>query len=497
MENNLPEGWDVSNLENLIIYIIGGDWGNDLVDSFSLDLVKAKVVRGTDYKSWNEVRSKNAPIRLLKKSSIEKRRLEYGDIVLEVSGGGPDQPVGRTIVIDAETLNGENMPIVCSNFFRQMRISPLIDSFYVNYYLKHAYHLGFINEFQTQTTNLRNLNVNEFISKTNVPIPPLPEQQRIVAKLVAIMERVERNKQRLDKIPALLKRFRQSVLAAAVSGRLTEEWRKKNEEIQNGKALYERIRKENDFKEFELKDDDLKLFPEIPDSWIYTPIGNVSSFQQGMQIAKSTRIKEKIENSLPILRIKNYSDGFRSDVEYCMVDENTLIAEKDDIILARTGETRGKVLTGYKGIFHNNCFRINFPTNYIDKDYLLFHLNVPCVQEFIIRNSNNTGQPDLTHKSFGPCPFALPPYLEQKEIARCIEQLFSYSDKIEAHYTKATIMLDKLPQSILAKAFRGELVPQDPNDEPASVLLERIKAEKEEQSGKKKVKVMKNKATPK
>ena len=74
---------------------------------------------------------------------------------------------------------------------------------------------------------------------------------------------------------------------------------------------------------------------------------------------------------------------------------------------------------------------------------------------------------------------SVPPLEEQKEIVRRVEQLFTLADKIENRYTKAKAIIDKLPQSILAKAFRGELVPQDPNDEPASVLLERIKAEKE------------------
>ena len=76
---------------------------------------------------------------------------------------------------------------------------------------------------------------------------------------------------------------------------------------------------------------------------------------------------------------------------------------------------------------------------------------------------------------------------EQTEIVRRVEQLFAFADKIEARYTKAKAMLDKLPQSILAKAFRGELVAQDPNDEPASVLLERIKAEKEKLAAEKKL----------
>ncbi len=77
---------------------------------------------------------------------------------------------------------------------------------------------------------------------------------------------------------------------------------------------------------------------------------------------------------------------------------------------------------------------------------------------------------------------------EQQEIASRVESLLAKADKIEAQYNKAKAYLDKLPQALLAKAFRGELVPQDPNDEPASVLLEQIRAEKDgKPKGKKKM----------
>ena len=81
--------------------------------------------------------------------------------------------------------------------------------------------------------------------------------------------------------------------------------------------------------------------------------------------------------------------------------------------------------------------------------------------------------------NLGDLPIPICPIEEQREIVRQVDKLFSFADKLEEHYRKAKEKIDKLPLSVLAKAFRGELVPQDPNDEPASVLLERIKAERE------------------
>src|SRR5207249_8218893 len=84
------------------------------------------------------------------------------------------------------------------------------------------------------------------------------------------------------------------------------------------------------------------------------------------------------------------------------------------------------------------------------------------------------GQPNIKLETLNPYPLALPPLDEQQEIVRRVEALFKTADALEARYRKAKAHVDKLTQSILARAFRGELVPQDPNDEPATVLLERI-----------------------
>jgi type I restriction enzyme S subunit len=84
-------------------------------------------------------------------------------------------------------------------------------------------------------------------------------------------------------------------------------------------------------------------------------------------------------------------------------------------------------------------------------------------------------QPNISPAKIEALPFACPPLAEQKEITRRVESLFALGDQIEARYVKAKAYIEKLTPSLLARAFRGELVPQDPNDEPASALLERLK----------------------
>jgi type I restriction enzyme S subunit len=121
-------------------------------------------------------------------------------------------------------------------------------------------------------------------------------------------------------------------------------------------------------------------------------------------------------------------------------------------------------------------FRLN-PN--IDNKFICYFLNSPIILEHVNNLIGGSAAPHINVGDIKEYPVPFPSLEEQKEIVRRVEQLFAFADRIEARYTKAKAMLDKLPQSILAKAFRGELVPQNPNDEPASVLLEKIKAEKE------------------
>jgi type I restriction enzyme S subunit len=325
-------------------------------------------------------------------------------------------------------------------------------------------------------TGLQHIN-QEVFWELEFPLAPFAEQQRILVKLEKLLDKVDDCQQRLAKIPLLLKRFRQSVLDAACSGRVTVDWRQNQQAPHAVGEGYRALRSKLIFNL-----DDGFGTASLPETWEYVPIGNLSGFQQGMQIAKATRLKESGSNRLPILRIGNYANAFSEDVDYVEVNEESLIAEPDDIILTRTGETRGKVLTGFRGVFHNNTFRMNYEKRLILREYLIAWLNTAGVQEFIRQRSGRSAQPDLTHKAFGPCPFPLAPLAEQKEIVRRVEELFALADQIEARYAKGKAHVDKLTQSILAKAFRGELVPQDPNDEPASVLLERIRARREQKS---------------
>src|SRR5207248_11320786 len=103
-ETELPEGWSEAPLADLIVHVLGGAWGAEY-DRKSNGLVPVNVIRGTEFKNWGRDKVKTAAVRCIEPSSLIKRQLLRGDLVVEISGGGPDQPVGRTLMIDKEAID--------------------------------------------------------------------------------------------------------------------------------------------------------------------------------------------------------------------------------------------------------------------------------------------------------------------------------------------------------------------------------------------------------
>lgn len=159
MEKRLPNNWSETKFTNLISFIIGGDWGYDsekVIEDSSL----VYCIRGGEIRDWNKNKGNTAALRRLKNTSIEKRKLNKGDILVEISGGGPDQPVGRTLYIDEDSINNKFLyPTVCTNFFRLVRTFKPVDSKYINYYLHYFYIIGGTIELQGGSNNLRNLKI--------------------------------------------------------------------------------------------------------------------------------------------------------------------------------------------------------------------------------------------------------------------------------------------------------------------------------------------------
>jgi len=290
-----------------------------------------------------------------------------------------------------------------------------------------------------------------------VNLPPLNEQKRIVGKLDKLLTQVDESKRRLEKIPIILKRFRQSVLNAAVTGELTKDWRERNENF---------ISRTN----YQLID----VINEKP--------------RNGLSIKE---VKHKTNIKSLTLTATTSGKFLSNHFKYLNIEipkNSHLFLKKNDILIQRSNSLEYVGVSAlYDGednefIYPDLMMKIH-PNQLVLPKYLFYHLSSLETRKYYRDNATGTAgnMPKINQKIVSNTPIEIPHIEEQKEIIKRVETLFKKADEIEERYKKAKAYVDKLTQSILAKAFRGELVPQDSNDEPAEKLLERIKAEKEKQ----------------
>jgi len=291
----------------------------------------------------------------------------------------------------------------------------------------------------------------------HVCIPPVNEQRRIVAKLEALLARSRRAKEALDAIPALLEQFRQSVLAAAFRGDLTAKWRE-----QRG-----------------LRDEG----GDLPTGWRATTVGAVSR-----EIQYGYTAKARSDGQGPrMLRITDIQDRQVNwaTVPTCEIapsEEQKYALSPGDIVFSRTGATTGKsclIQDCPRAVFASYLIRLRAGEEVVPR-LLSQYFQTARYWEQITENLAGNAQPGCNASKLAALSLPLPPVEEQDEMVRAIEERFTAIDRLHAVVEEARGSASAIDSALLAKAFRGELVEQDPNDEPASVLLERIRRERME-----------------
>lgn len=269
------------------------------------------------------------------------------------------------------------------------------------------------------------------VEEISFPLPPLAEQERIVAKLDALFAQQEVMKKALSRIPDLLKDFRQQVLTQAVTGKLTESWRE-------GKELEE-------WKEVELQE--------------------VCTLKAGKFVAASEISNEKQDGYYPCYG----ANGLRGYVKtFTHIGKYSLIG--------RQGALCGNVHL-IDGQFHaTEHALVVTPIKTIDNIWMFYKLT----SLELINYAKGVAQPGLSVMNLNPIPINIPPFEEQQEIVSRVETLFAKTDAIEERYKNLKEKIDTLPQAILHKAFKGELVAQLSTDGDAKDLLKEIMALKNE-----------------
>lgn len=421
----LPNKWELCTFDDVCTpteqVIPKEDTEFFYIDISSVDRISKKII------SPQRIIGKDAPSRA-------RKLIKTGDVIVSMT-----RPNLNAVALVGSEYDGQ----IASTGFEILR-SNGVDPRWIGYLVR-------TNEFIDAMTSLVQGALYPAIRGKDVrahqiPVAPLAEQRRIADKLDTTLARVDALNNRLARITPLLKRFRQSVLAAATSGRLTEDWR---------------------------------VSSQAENEWLSVSLKEVASdFSYGSS-AKSAK-----SGKVPVLRMGNIQDGALdwTDLVYTSDPEEIekYKLEKGDVLFNRTNspELVGKtaIFQGeQEAIYAGYLIRIKCSEKLIP-EYLNYCLGSPMGREYCWQvKSDGVSQSNINAKKLAAFEFLLPPIEEQTEIVRRVASLFAFADRLEARLQSAQTAAERLTPALLAKAFRGELVPQDPSDEPATELLRRLR----------------------
>ena len=340
-----------------------------------------------------------------------------------------------------------------------------------------------------------------FLNEATLPLPPLPEQRRIVAEIEKHFTRLDASVAALKRAQANLKRYRASVLKSACEGKLVpteaELTRSEGRDYEPADLLLDRIvterraqwesQEKRRGKYKEPTPPDTSKLSELPEAWVWASLSLIGQVRLGRQRSPKRATGPHMR---PYLRAANVTwDGLDlSDVkemDFSPKEYETYRLRRGDILLAEASGSADEV--GKPAVwdgqidgccFQNTLIRVRVCPEVVP--YLYCHLLYDARSGALGRAARGVGIHHLGAQRTESWMVALPPLAEQRRIVAEVERRLSVIQKTEAAVEASLTRAERLRQSILKQAFSGKLVPQDPNDEPASVLLERIRAERAE-----------------
>ncbi len=327
------------------------------------------------------------------------------------------------------------------------------------------------------------------LQKYRLPIAPLNEQRRIVEKIEELFTKLDAGVRSLEQARAQLKSYRRSVLKAAVEGELSREWREAHkDELEPASELLERILQERrekfaGKKYKEPTSPDTTELPEIPNGWEW-----ISLAQATKRITDGTHQSPQFTNAgVPFIFVQHIVNGQISFEKTKFISEDTYEAlnsrcpvEVGDILYSAVGSygIAVPVDTTRRFSFQRHIAHVK-PLDSVNVKYLVMCLNSPGCRSQAHRAARGVAQKTVALGELSKFYIPLPPAEEQRFIVDELERRLSVVDKLEATIEENLKQANALRQSILKRAFSGELVPQDSDDEPASVLLKRIREERQ------------------
>lgn len=417
LPDNLPKGWTVTTIKEITSYVQRGK-PPKYVEKSDLPVVNQKSVRwwGVDENHLKYVDPSQW------EAWSDERLLKSGDILWNSTGTGT---IGRAALFKGLA---QYPRIVADSHVTIVRCNMKCIPDYLHYFIRSPYIQNKIDEMQSGSTNQVELSRGEVL-QTTIPLPPLDEQRRIVARLDALLARSKRARAELARVPGLVERQKQAVLEQAFSGQLTREWRETH-----GLPDSPLIK----LSEFctSITDGDHQAPPKATSG---VPFITISAINKGrLQLSKATRYVPS---------------------SYLQTLSSSRIARKGDVLFSVTGSIAIPALvdTDESFVFQRHIAIIKPNTQVTSGRFLNIILGAPQVTEQAYNVATGTAQ--LTVPLSGLRNFLIPKLsqIEQLELMRRIEFAFARIDRVAAEAERATALLDRLDQATLARAFRGEL----------------------------------------
>lgn len=424
----LPEDWEVVRFESLVTELLSGDWGKG---DGSSGREACFVLRGTDFECASRNELTNVPIRYLKPSSLKKRRLRVGDLLVELSGGSKDQPTGRVLLITESLLREAQLPLVFSNFVKRIRLADNCDPEYVWRYWQFLYSRGVTRFYEKRTTGIRNFKVMEFLTNEFLSLPPLPEQRAIAR----VLRTVQRAKEATERVIQATRELKKSLMRHLFT---------------YGPVPVEEAER------VPLKETEIGL---VPEHW------EVKRLEEITNIEKTTLNPQSYPNeffdyySIPAYQMTGHAELTKGSA----IKSSKIVVKSDTILFGKLNPRVPKiwrVLPSERRKIASTEFIPLYPdNNKITTDFLYYlcwsDYVLPRSQELVSGSTPSRQRVDIN--SFTKINIPLPPIHEQQKIS-CI--LCILDKKLQVEETKKQA-LDSLLKTLLHNLMTGKLRVKD------------------------------------
>ena len=470
-ELELPKGWVSSSVIEICEKSQYG-WTTSSQPNGNLKFLRTADITSGQI-DWSSVPfCKNEP------KDVKKYLLNDGDIVISRAGS-----------VGFSSLINKPQRAVFASYL--IRFRPLIETKFFAYFLQSPFYWSEIHEKSLGNT-LANVNATR-INQIKFLLPPLNEQKRIVSKIEELFSKIDSTKQSLEQTKLQLEQYRSSLLRSAFEGKLTEKWRDTNDVVDSVSKLLEQ--KQN--KKIQKTEIDLSALPVIPETWAWVNFNQILEDKKnamkagpfGSSLKKEFYVPDgyKIYGQEQVIRgDPEYGDYFIDEERFQLLKSNEV--KPGDLLISLVG-TVGKTLVLpdkiKKGILNPRLIKISLDKQIVDVQFIqMYFESAPA--KFYFKLASHGGTMDILNMGMlKKLPIPLPVINEQKKILEKIEQGFSLIENTSQIVNSTLQTLQTMKMSVLKQAFEGKLVPQDPNDEPAHILLEKIKNTKEAKPTKK------------